>query len=133
MRLHTKSRSAATMVEFAIIGSLIFLLILGLIIGGTGVFRYQQVATLAREGSRWASVRGTQYHQDTGQPAATQATIQSYIQGKAVGLDVSKLTVTVPAISNTVSVTVSYQWIPEAFFGGGSMTLTSTSVSVMAN
>ena len=94
---------------------------------------YQLVATLAREGSRWASVRGTQYHTDTGNPAATQASIQSLIQGEAVGLEVSNLTVTVPAITNTVSVTVSYQWFPEVFFGSSSITLTSTSVSVMAN
>ena len=34
-------------------------------------------------------------------------------------------------VANTVSVTVSYNWVPEAYFGG--VTLTSTSVMPMSN
>ncbi len=36
-----------------------------------GIYRYQQVASLAREGARYASVHGSQYAADTGNAAAT--------------------------------------------------------------
>lgn len=45
-------------VEAAIALPVAFLLILGTCVIGLGVFRYQQVASLAREGARYASVHG---------------------------------------------------------------------------
>jgi hypothetical protein len=56
----------ATLVESAVVLSLTFLLLFGLIVGGLGVTRYQAVAALAREATRAASVRGGQYRQDHG-------------------------------------------------------------------
>jgi hypothetical protein len=124
-------------------------LLLGLLIGGMGVFRYQEMASLAREGSRWASVHGTGYQKDTGKPAATQQDVQNYIIAKGVSLDLSQLNCWVTwntdnhpyhtkfvngqvvAVTNTVKVTITYYWIPEAFLGG--LTLTSTSESAMSN
>jgi Flp pilus assembly protein TadG len=137
------------MVEFAIVGSATVLILFGLLIGGLGVFRYQQVARLARDGSRWASVHGTQYAQDTKNPAATpQDVYNQVIAPEATTLDLAQLTYSVTwnqsnspyymgvvngqqaKIANTVTVTVTYNWMPEAFLGG--ITLTSTSVSVMS-
>jgi Flp pilus assembly protein TadG len=136
------------MVEFAVVGSATFLILLGLLIGGLGIFRYQQVARLAQDASRWASVRGTQYAQDTKNPAATaQDVYNQAIAPSATGLDLSQLTYSVTwnasnspyqssivngqqvKVANTVTVTITYQWIPEALFGG--ITLGSSSVSVM--
>ncbi len=94
------TRHAATAVEFAVVSSVTFLLLFGLIIGGMGVFYYQEVAHLAREGSRYASVHGGQYHLDgvdqrTGVPQVdSSADVASCLQSKIVALDRSKLTVT---------------------------------------
>jgi Flp pilus assembly protein TadG len=134
-------RPGATAVEYAVISPLVFLLIFGLAIGGLGIFRYQQVASLAREGARYASVRGVEYSTDMKQPAATEETIyKEVILERAVGLDRNALTCKVSwnkyntprtvnddgTISgNIVSVTVNYQWFPEGFLGG--IMLSSTS------
>jgi Flp pilus assembly protein TadG len=118
-------------VEFAIVSSFTLLLLIGLIVTGFGVFRYQEMATLAREGARWASVHGWQYQQTTGNLAATpQEVYDNAIASKIVGLDLSKLTYSVTWEPDNfqgsyVNVTLNYQWVPEALFGG--LTLTSTS------
>ena len=149
MRLHKQHRPAGTMVEFAVVGSATFLLLLGLLIGGLGVFRYQQIARLARDASRWASVHGAQYAKDTKNPSATATDVYNQaIAPNATGLDLTQLnysvtwnssnspyhTATVSGqqtkIANTVTVTITYQWIPEAILSG--VTLSSTSVSVMS-
>jgi Flp pilus assembly protein TadG len=103
MLLHPNStqRRGATAVEFAVVGALTFFLLLGLIVGGMGIFRYQEVAHLAREGSRYASTHGGQYTIDgipakTGVPAiATSANMRTYLLTKTVGLDPNNLTVSI--------------------------------------
>jgi Flp pilus assembly protein TadG len=143
----TPRRRGAATLEAALVYPVTFLLLIGLVVGGLGMFRYQQVASLAREGARWASVRGGQYAQDTGSPAATADDVyQQVILAKAVGLDHSRLQSAVSwntdnwpshesgnngaATGNTVSVTVTYHWLPEAYLGG--ITLTSTAVVPMS-
>jgi Flp pilus assembly protein TadG len=99
-RNHTPRR-AATAVEFAVVGSLTFFLLFALMVGAMGVFKYQEVAYLAREGSRYASTHGGQYHQDgidqlTGVPqVATSADMTNYIQTRIVALDHTLLKVAV--------------------------------------
>jgi Flp pilus assembly protein TadG len=137
------------MLEFAIIAPLTFLLLIGLLVGGMGVFRYQEMAAIARESSRWAAVHGTAYARATGHPAATaQDVYTNVIAPKAVAIDTSKLAYSVTwdtdnapyhtevvngqlvQVTNKVKVTLVFQWIPEAFLGG--ITLTSTSESAMS-
>jgi Flp pilus assembly protein TadG len=137
------------MVEFAIVGSATFVILLGLLIGGLGIFRYQQVSRLARDASRWASVHGTQYALDTKNTAATATDVYNkVISPNAAGLDLTKLTYSVTwntsnspyhtatvngsqvNVANTVTVTITYQWVPEALVGG--VNLSSTSVTVMS-
>src|SRR6266404_7733612 len=83
------ARPGATVVEFAVVAPVTFLLILGLIVGGLGVFRYQEVAHLAREATRYASTHGGQYQLDglptsTSVPAvATSSDIQTYLATKS--------------------------------------------------
>jgi Flp pilus assembly protein TadG len=144
----SNARSGAAMMEFAIVAPISFLLLLGLMIGGLGIFRYQQVARLSRDAARWASVHGTQYAQDTQSTAATpQDVYNQVIAPNAATLDLSKLTYTVTwnqtnspyhmatvngkqaQVANTVTVSINYRWIPEAFLGGAN--LSSTTVSVM--
>lgn len=117
------------------------------IVGGLGVFRYQQTAELAREAARWASVHGGQYAEETGNPAATaQDVYDKAILPGAATLNLNRLSyqVTWDASNmpldangsyatprgNTVTVTVTYQWIPELYLAGP-FSLTSTSTAQM--
>jgi Flp pilus assembly protein TadG len=148
-----RSRRGATLVEAAIVLPTTFLLIIGMCVIGLGIYRYQQVASLAREGARYASVHGAQYAADTGNPAATPTDVfNNAIQPMAVGLSTSALSYSVnwntsnwptswivnsnpppPAVTqdNTVSVTVRYQWTPELYLTGP-INLTSTSTMPMS-
>jgi Flp pilus assembly protein TadG len=94
------------MVEAAFILPLLLLLFFGLVAGGMGVFRYQQVACMAQEASRWTSVRGSYYQNDTGNSSPTSAQIlQSAVLPMLVGMDENQLTIKVELIdqgSNTI-------------------------------
>ena len=147
-RRQRRQRSGAVVLESALAYAITFLLVLGLVVGGMGVFRYQEVAALAREGARYAAVHGAQYADETGNAAATaQDIFQTAIRPKAIGLNPDYLTYSVTwknsnrpltvttdyerPSGNTVSVTVTYQWLPELFFGSA-ITLSSTSTVQMA-
>ncbi len=56
-----RRRGGAVLLELAIILPIMFLLVIGMIVGAMGIFHYQEVARLAREGARYACVRGTEY------------------------------------------------------------------------
>lgn len=174
LRRNRKPRKAATVVECAVVYPATFVLLLGLVIGAMGVFRYQEVASLARSAARHASTHGAQYRSDaglgTGSPgksagssnntfwydadplssdgADTSWTGETYdkaIRPNLVALDAKYLKVQAgwPAVVNQadkadnwpgsrVSVTVSYQWLPELFVVGP-INLTSTSTMAITN
>lgn len=132
MRFHCARRSGVATVELALVAPMLILLVFGLIIGGLGVFRYQETASLAREATRWASVRGATYQSATGKPAATAIDVyNNAILPNAVALDMSKLDFTVTwspdnKQQSLVTVRITYHWIPEALLGGMDLTSTST-------
>ena len=117
------------MVESALTYTVLMMLVLGTIVMGLGVFRYQQVASLAREGSRWASVHGPTYVSEQGQPAiAASDVMTNAILPKIIVLDSTALTCTNFSMSSgNATVTLTYKWTPEAFFAP--VTMTSTSVT----
>jgi Flp pilus assembly protein TadG len=122
-----KTRKAAAMVEFALVAPAFFLFIMGLVIGGLGVFRYQQVAWLAREGTRYAAVHGTRSEMSTGVRAASAQDIRNHILSQSNSLDPSKLEINViwtpdNSQKGAVEVTVLYHWLPEAYLGGIDLT-----------
>lgn len=143
-------RRGAVAVENALVLGVMFSLILGVIVLGMGVFRYQEMAYLAREGARWASVHGTQYATDTGNAAATASDVYTNaIQPRMACLDPANFNYSVAwnssnspyhtvidsnqnlvKVGNTVTVTVRYNWVPEAYLGG--ITIASTSVMPMS-
>ena len=94
-------RPAALTVEFAITASVTFFIILAMVIGGLGVFRYQQVAHLAREGARFASTHGGQYSLDgwpkqTSVPAISSSSdLQNYLAPKSTLLDANLTTIAI--------------------------------------
>jgi Flp pilus assembly protein TadG len=135
--LHNRQpRPGTHTLECAVIFPALFLLLLGLLVGGLGVFRYQEVASLAREGARYASVHGATYESTTGRPAATGVDVfNNAISPRAVILDPAKLHYSVTwnpdnKQGSTVTVQVSYDWVPEAYLGG--ITLSSTSTMPMS-
>ena len=132
-----RSRAGFSATESIVVLPLLTTFILGTVVGGYGVFRYQQIAMLAREGARYASVHGGQYQQDTGNSAATpQDVYNNAIAPYATNLDMTQLSYSVTwnnnnmphymstdyekPVANTVTVTVNYNWFPEAYFAGPS-------------
>ena len=92
-RASDRRRRGSHMVEAAVVMPSLLILIIGMCIIGLGVYRYQQVASLAREGARYASVHGSQYVAVTGNSAMTAANIYTNaILPMAVGLNSSNLT-----------------------------------------
>jgi Flp pilus assembly protein TadG len=149
MRLHAKKRTAVTTVECAIVFPLTFLLLMGIVVGGSGMFRYQEMAHLARTAARYAATHGASWARETGNTPVTPTDIyNATVVPGAVALDLSKLTYSVTyntssdvyhtitvngqvvGVYNTVSVTLTYQWIPESYLGG--ISLSSTSVMPMS-
>jgi Flp pilus assembly protein TadG len=140
-------RRGAVMVESAIVLPILFMFTIGLIVIGLGVFRYQQVAALAREGARYASVHGTQYARESNNSAATPSDVyNNAILPQAVGLNPGNLSYSVTwdannsptganassnppgaPLVNTVSVSVTYSWMPEMYIAGP-INLSSTAV-----
>jgi len=150
MMLRRPTRRGTILVESAMIYPVLFMLVLGIILLGIAVFRYQQVAHIAREASRWASVHGAKWAQETGNTAATDTDVyNNAIVPQAAAMDVSSglsysvswpngklqthtVTVgtgssaTVQTVTNYVSVTVSYTWNTGLF---GTIPVSSTSVT----
>jgi hypothetical protein len=145
-------RRGAALVEGAMVYVIVVLLTIGAIVAGLGVYRYEQVASLAREGSRWICVHGSNYSATTGNAAASSTDLLSHLQAESPGLDPKQLSVAVYLISggtktswdssskapytlnaigevtgqNLVTVVVTYTWQAEALFGTTTMTSTST-------
>lgn len=159
MRLRSRpERRAALTIESALVYPLLFTLLFGLIVGGLGIFRYQQVALLAREASRYARVHGSSWAKETKQTApTTQQILQQVVLPLASGVDTSKLTIQIQwidekgnvqdwdasskaptgvtktgsGVTNHVRVTLTYQWSPELFLVGP-LSLQSVSEVAMA-
>jgi len=154
MMLRRQRRKGSVLIEAAMVYPVLIVLMLGIILLSIGVFRYQQVAHIAREASRWAAVRGAKYAQETGNAAATKDSVfDNAIKPQAAGMRLTSTnltydvtwqssnaqtttkTVTVGGVStvketaNTVTVTVTYTWNTGLF---GNIPVSSTSVMVMS-
>src|SRR5436190_997330 len=91
-----KPRRGALAVEAAIVHPVMLFIMLGLVVGGTGVFRYQQVAGQAREAARYAVVHGSEWEKATDKTAPTQDDIrQNAVIPLAAGMDTKSLKVQV--------------------------------------
>jgi Flp pilus assembly protein TadG len=147
-RRFAQRRRGSTTTESVVVVPTLTFLVLATLVGGYGVFRYQQIALLAREGTRYASVHGGQYELETGNAAATpQDVYNNAILPYAVNLDLSQLSCTVTwnannmpysvnsdyekPTNNTVTVTVNYNWFPEVYLVGP-IVLSSTSTLPMS-
>src|SRR5262245_34270227 len=93
-----RARRGATVIESAFVYPVLLFLMIALIVGSMGVFRYQEVAFLAREGARYGSTHGAQYRSDAKQAVGTDTDWATDIKTNAINnkitnLDPSKLTI----------------------------------------
>ncbi len=147
---NARCRRGATLVEVAIVLPVTFFLILALVVGVLGVFRYQEIASLARAAGRYGATHGAQYRKDAGLATGTAADWQADINANAIQpalilLDPNLLTLKAswPDVvsqpgkpdnwpTSTVTVTITYQWVPE-FYLVGPYYLSSTSCVPITN
>jgi Flp pilus assembly protein TadG len=123
------SRLGTTSLEFALVSPVAILLLMGTLVVGLGVFRYEQLQFLAREGARYASVHGPQYASENNTSVASTSTVLTNVQALAVGLtglSCTAVTYSATSLPCTVSVTLTYTWAPEWLLSTTTWTATST-------
>ena len=130
IQIRKRKQRGSTMVETALVLLPMLVLILGGMTFAHAVFAYNSVGWIARQATRWASVRGS----SSGHPA-TAGTIEGFARSRAVGLDRRALSVHA-AFSpdnnpgSTVTVEVRYTvtpLVPHLF--GRSLAVRSTSTA----
>jgi Flp pilus assembly protein TadG len=115
----TSPRAGATVVECAIVAPVTFLMVLGIVICGLGIFRMHQIEHLSEAAARWAALHGPRYQKRTGTAAPTsQDVLNNFILPRAVSLRKSAVTCDLQwsADKSTVTVDLRYQWTPETFW-----------------
>jgi Flp pilus assembly protein TadG len=143
-----RNSEGQTLVETAVSLTLLFSMVFGLINVGMALYSYNFVAESAREGSRYAMVRGSSCSSPC--TVATNASVQAYVQSlRYPGLNSSNVTTTTtwpdtgssctPSITpcnnpgNNVMVKVSYSFpwsIP--FVPSRTLTMSSTSEVIIS-
>jgi Flp pilus assembly protein TadG len=116
------------MVEFAIVSTIFFSLIFGIIEGGRLLFTFHQVNHAAREGARYAVAHGSVNGN------AGLADIEAHIASTTVGLSQSSVTVQMstpngntPRQPVTVAVSYDFQPVVSLVFGSNPITITADS------
>jgi len=115
----SSQRSGATVVECAIVAPVTFLMVLGIVICGLGIFRMHQIEHLSEAAARWAALHGPRYQKRTGSPAPTsQDVLDKCIYPRAVSLRKNAVTCDLQwsADKSTVTVDLRYAWTPETFW-----------------
>jgi Flp pilus assembly protein TadG len=131
-----ETRRGTSLVEAAVVYPTTLLLLIGTLVLGLGVYRYQQLESLAREGARYAAVHGPTYASEQNSSYATSTTVLAAIDALAAGggIQTSDLSCTVtwspnpPTASppSTVTVQLTYTWVPEGYFSSTNWTVSST-------
>jgi Flp pilus assembly protein TadG len=130
--IRRSNQKGTVIVESAISMVLFMMLLFGIIEGGRMVWTYNTLAYVAREGTRYATVRGS-----SSLSPATVSSIETYVKGRAVGLDPTKMTVLTTWTPNNsagkfVQVVVNYQYsMSTTLFVAAPFQMTSTSRTVV--
>jgi hypothetical protein len=117
------------MVEFAIVGSIFFMLVFGVIEGSRLLFTYHQINHAAREGARYAVAHGS------ANGSATDAQVLNHIQERTSGILLTSDNLTVSKLDGgdgprqRVEVAIAYDFDPIAgmIFGVGPIGLSADS------
>ncbi len=106
---HKSGAAGTTIVEFAIISIAFFLLIIGLLDVGRGIWTYNSLSAVAREGTRYAIVNGS-----FNTTPATAKDVSDLVKNKLRMTGVTVNTVWDPDNSrgSTVTVTVRHEYRP---------------------
>jgi hypothetical protein len=95
-------RLGTTSVEAAFVMPVAFFLTLAIVVGGMGIFKYQEMAHIARETARFASVHGAQYAKQNAAaiqagtlPPVDENYLVDYARARVIALDPNQLNVTV--------------------------------------
>jgi len=121
-----------TLVEFALASTLFLMTVLGVMVFGIVVFRYNMLSDLAQEGARRASVCGAQ----SGLRASGQCDVDAFVRARALGINLNSVTVT-PADLTTlvagqaVTVQVTHTFSPlTRIIPVGTLTFSSTATMI---
>ena len=102
---HTRRRTRSarrergeTLVEFAFTSVVFFMIIFGTLWFGLAVWWYNLVASLAQEGARSASVRGS-----TASTHADTSSLTDYLNTRALGINLSQVTLSCGATSASLA------------------------------
>lgn len=125
-----KKSAGQSIVEFALVGPVFFLLIFGILEGGRLLWTVHTLTNATKEGARYTTVRGS--GSDT---PATTGTIKAHMLDVSTGLDGDALDVNLDLLDGNmndqsefqVESTYEHQFIVTAIFGLGSITLESSS------
>ncbi len=126
-------RCGQSLVEFALVTPLFFLLIFGIIEGGRLVWTHHTMTNATREGARYATVRGSGSTQ-TDAPASS-ASIRAHMLAVSTGLAASDLNVNMVLLDGDmgdksrfrIESSYEYEFIITSMFGLDSITLHSSS------
>ncbi len=129
-----------TLVETTVVMAVLLAVMFGIIDFGRALYTYSFVADAAREGARWAIVRGSKCTQ-LDHCNATSAEVQTYVQSLSEGATTaSSITATLNlpngnnAPGSIAEVTVTYPFTFVApFVSKLKLTMTSTSEMVISN
>jgi hypothetical protein len=121
LRTKTRKRTGVYTVEAAFVFPITFFLLLIIVIGSLGVFRYQECAYLARMGTRYGSVHGLNYwinQRNLRPPNSTPGTVASPASYTETdpnsGTTTTYLSYT-PASSNTGPSTTYTAWCDDIY------------------
>jgi Flp pilus assembly protein TadG len=123
-----KRQRGSSLVEGALCFTVFLMILFGMIDFGRAVFAYNFISYAAREGARYAIVRG----QSSGH-AATAADVTSFVKQEAIGLDPSAITVNTTwtpdkNAGSTVQVQAKYSFQPIVpYMPSGPLNFSSTS------
>jgi Flp pilus assembly protein TadG len=97
MRAAKRSERGASLPETAIVMGVVLALLFAIIDFGRAMYTYASVAQLARQGARWAIVRGAQCTQ-LDHCGAVSTDVQTFVQGQSIGV----------MSANSISVTATW-------------------------
>ena len=132
-RPSVRSEAGVVVVEFAIIAVALFMVLFATMVFGLAVWEYNIVASAAKDGARWATVRGA-----SSSSPATASAVANYVNGRVYGLAVA-VTTTWPdsgsppnAPGKRVRVQVATTFVPiKLLVPNNSLTLQSTAEMII--
>ena len=142
MKRTSRPEGGQALLEFALVGLIFMIVVVGLVELGRAVWNYNTLAHAAREGARYAIVHGSRATEPSG-PGSTNftlpdqdAAVTETVRGYASGLDLTDLTVSAEWPDGTnergrhVRVTARYEYQPmfSNLLHLPGITLTSTSI-----